>query len=428
MQSITAAAFYTFVFIMFEQLYPRRILKFWIRLLIVAVAAVGMVGIGFIDEPLLNFAYSFASIFTLNLILYKPKGKSFLIYDVILLIIMLLSDVLTGSLLSLVLDIKIDSVLQSEWYRLAGAIMYCIFLFIFFKIYIFFVPKNRIKKIKVQELIFFIVLVCGEILFLRLIDSYVVLTKGTYELTMILLSFLALDLYLAYLLNKLSQGYLLEKQYELVEQQSRLQLEAYRNLSEKYADSRKVIHDVKKHIASLEGLIQTDPQEAIKYKALMEKELNKLLPVFDFDDPILNVVLNSKRLIADKDGIKFNLDIRFSRLDFMTELDRTAIISNLLDNAFEACEELPEDKRFVTFSIIRHNDLILIYTENTFGTLKQESGKFLSTKDKHTGLGLSIVRSAAEKYNGYLSVRTENDKFVAETVIPINDPESKNDK
>lgn len=427
-QIVTAAAFYIFVYAVLEQLFSPRITNLLTRQLIFLAAAAGMIGIGFIGEPLLNAAYSAVSTLLLNLLLYAPANKGFVLYDVIIVIISTISDMLSGFLLSLILNMKIEQLINDEWKLFSIAGMYCILLFSFYRIFSFFIHRRNVKMIRFQELIFFIVLFCGEILFLRFINDYVILSEKTYELAVILLSLLALDLYLAYLLNKLSQGYLLEKQYELVEQQSRLQLEAYRNLSEKYADSRKVIHDVKKHIASLEGLIQTDPQEAIKYKALMEEELNKLLPVFDFDDPILNVVLNSKRLIAEKNSIKFNLDIRFSRLDFMTELDRTAIVSNLLDNAFEACEELPEDKRFVTFSIIRHNDLILIYTENSFGTLKQDGGKFLSTKDKHTGLGLSIVRSAAEKYNGYLSVRTENDKFIAETVIPINGPESKNDK
>lgn len=424
---ITSAAFYAFVYTVLEQLFAARINDTRIKLAAFSAAAVGMIGIGFIGEPLINVAYSFISAAALNLSLYAPTDKRFILYDIIIVIISAISDMLSRFLLSLILNIKIEQLINDEWKLLSIAGMYSILLFSFCQIFNIFIRKRNVKTIRYQELIFFIVLFCGEMLFLRLINEYVVLSEATYELAVILLALLALDLYLAYLLNKLSQSYLLEKQYELVEQQSRLQLEAYQNLSEKYADSRKVIHDVKKHIASLEGLIKTDPQEAIKYKSLMEEELNKLLPVFDFDDPILNVALNSKRLIAEKNGIKFTLDIRFSRLAFLTELDRTAIISNLLDNAFEACEELPKDKRFVHFGIIRRNDILLIYTENSCGALKQSSGTFLTTKDKHTGLGLSIVRSAAEKYNGYLSVKTENDKFIAETVIPISAPQSKTD-
>ncbi len=436
-QIITAAVFYTFVYIVLGRLYSQRTEDIRIRLPIFAAAAAGLAAIGSIGISALSAAYAVLSTVLLNFFLYRTKDKSFVLYDVIIVIFSVISGMLTELLLSAALNMRLDSLNDDMWKLLAVAGMYGILMFFFCRIFLFFIHRRNIKTIRYQELVFFIVLFSGEILLLKFITDNITLygtlfdaafLNGAYELAVILLSLFALDMYLAYLLDKLSQSYLLEKQYELVEQQSRLQLEAYRNLSEKYADSRKVIHDVKKHIASLEGLIQTDPQEAIKYKALMEKELNKLLPVFDFDDPILNVVLNSKRVLAEKNNIKFTLDIRFSRLDFMTELDRTAIVSNLLDNAFEACEELPEDMRFVNFGIIRHNDLILIYTENGYGMLKQDGGNFLSTKDEHSGLGLSIVRSAAEKYNGYLSVRTENDKFIAETVIPINAPQSKNDK
>ena len=46
----------------------------------------------------------------------------------------------------------------------------------------------------------------------------------------ILLTFLALDLYLAYLLRTISKAYQTEKELELVTQQSMLQLNAYNEL------------------------------------------------------------------------------------------------------------------------------------------------------------------------------------------------------
>ena len=50
---------------------------------------------------------------------------------------------------------------------------------------------------------------------------------------------------MAYLFHKISDAYQLETRLSLVTQQSELQLRAYKDLADKYALSRRTIHDVK---------------------------------------------------------------------------------------------------------------------------------------------------------------------------------------
>ena len=68
--------------------------------------------------------------------------------------------------------------------------------------------------------------------------------------------FLVLDLYMAYLLHKISDAYQLETRLSLVTQQSKLQLRAYKDLAE-------------------------------KYKGMMNAELDKLTPEFMCDNDFL---------------------------------------------------------------------------------------------------------------------------------------------
>ena len=98
----------------------------------------------------------------------------------------------------------------------------------------------------------FFVLIIGEIVLFSFLNDMLVASKGSYQIVFILLIFLLLDLYLTYLLQRISKAYRTEKELELVTQQSMLQLNAYRELNAKYNASRRIIHDVKKHINSLE--------------------------------------------------------------------------------------------------------------------------------------------------------------------------------
>ena len=150
------------------------------------------------------------------------------------------------------------------------------------------------------------------------------------------------------------------------------------------------------------------------------------MPRFECDSSILTVVINNKLEAADNMKVDFRVDAEYTQMDFISNLDITAIFSNLLDNAFEACSELPENKRHVWLSITRRNHFIFIYVENTFARVEQDVKKvmFRSTKKGHQGIGMSNIRNACEKYKGNFNAHTENDMFITEILIPIADSNS----
>lgn len=58
--------------------------------------------------------------------------------------------------------------------------------------------------------------------------------------------------------------------------------------------------------------------------------------------------------------------------------------------------------------------------ENSFnGELKQRKSKLISTKNNHDGVGINIVQSTVEKYNGIFSIKHKDNIFKAEITIPI---------
>ena len=423
LQVASAIAFYTVTFFMFEKLYVRKEVEFSKKLLLVSVATVTMVIIGFLEIPILNFVFSICSMLLLNVLLYKPKGKSFIIYDTILLIIMMAVEMISVSLLALTINKELNEVLDNVWYSSAATVMNWIVLFFGFRVFMFLVSDKKITNIKTQEFVFFIVLISSEIFLLHFLNDILVESKVKYELTIILLIFLSLDLYLAYLLYKISESYQTENKLELVTQQSVLQLNAYKELSEKYNASRRIVHDVKKHITSLEGLINSNNStKALGYKNLLNAELEKLVPQFECDNSILSVIVSNKIAIAMEMNVDFKINVEFANIDFISDLDITTIFANLLDNAFEACEELPENERKIWFAVTRHNYFLLICTENTFKNIKlDENHKYKSTKSDHQGVGLTNIRKTVEKYEGNFITHTEDGIFKTEILIQIPD-------
>ncbi|WP_295084988.1 GHKL domain-containing protein [Ruminococcus sp.] len=418
-----AIAINTYAIIVFEKLFSKTKYSFPVKLGIMLVASITWTLVNTLGINLLNLAVSSLILFTLAVIFNRRFSLRVAFFVIIFTVIMCVVEVFTGVILGFILDVPSDAFQTDEALYAANTVLNLIVMLAITKSFIMIVSEKSIYNVRSQELIMFLILIIGEIVLLTALNDFFKRSESRIEIIVVLVIFFAFDLYLTYLLRRIAKIYRTEKELDLVTQQSQLQLNAYKALNEKYNASRRVIHDVKKHLASLDGLINANQaREAEHYKELLTTELNKLMPRFECDNAILTVVINNKLETADKHKIDFKVDAEYTEIDFISNLDITAIFSNLLDNAFEACSELPEEMRNVSLSIKRHNHFVFILMENSFKNVVTDGREqFRSTKLGHQGIGMSNIKSACEKYSGSFNAHTENDQFITEILIPIPD-------
>ena len=91
------------------------------------------------------------------------------------------------------------------------------------------------------------------------------------------------------------------------------------------------------------------------------------------------------------------------------EEDLCVILGNILENAFNASTPVPQNQRRITVAMICQEGTVCIEVKNTFkGELVPDGKSFYSSKEKgRHGIGLSSVRSMAEKYSGDVWLNTE---------------------
>lgn len=68
------------------------------------------------------------------------------------------------------------------------------------------------------------------------------------------------------------------------------------------------------------------------------------------------------------------------------------------------------------------NGFIIINVENSCDSdniFMMEDDRLLSTKENHMGVGLSVVKSLVEKYNGLFNIIRESGKFIVELTLSI---------
>lgn len=228
------------------------------------------------------------------------------------------------------------------------------------------------------------------------------------------------DLYFSYFARFVEENSQLKIKLKLLEQQSTLQYEFYEDQEEKYNESIKILHDVNKHLNLIESLYEAKEHDtAITYA----REIGQMLMPLSLEDytnnPILNVLLNDKKRIACLHSIEFNLEIGAVDLSFMEPIEVTTVFGNLLDNAIEACDMVPNN-RFIDMKLDKYNEFIVInITNRTMPIEKWYLGKPVSRKGKNHGIGLLNVENIIKKYDGSMVLEEVNKKFSCKIIFNL---------
>lgn len=202
--------------------------------------------------------------------------------------------------------------------------------------------------------------------------------------------------------------------------QGEIQSAHYEELNNKYIETQCMVHDIEKHISAIEKLSENyDFKEATQYTEKLRDELKRHKNIFECSNKILSAVMSQKILLAESKGISVETKIEDMPLDFMDETDITSIFANLMDNAIEACDEVP-NKKVISIKMCRINDFLYIDMMNSFsGKIIRNNGKFKSTKAGHKGYGMTSIQMAIEKYDGYMVTEQKGNVFISEIVIPF---------
>lgn len=206
-----------------------------------------------------------------------------------------------------------------------------------------------------------------------------------------------------------------------LKEESRIMEHVLHMQQEKYSLSKETIelinikfHDLKKRLAVSPAL---DAREA--------QELYQTLGIYDMalksGNEALDIVLAEKGLVCERQGIRLECIADGGSLDFMAPADVYSLVGNAIDNAIESVLKVTDPgARFINISIRNSRRMLIVNIENPYeGELRFEDGLPLTTKadkDFH-GFGMKSIQKVVEKYNGFLSITSEDGVFVLNIVF-----------
>lgn len=189
----------------------------------------------------------------------------------------------------------------------------------------------------------------------------------------------------------------------------------YEELEKNQLAVRKLRHDMNNHLSVIGSFLEEkEYDKALSYF----KELNITAAARNrkfCENSLVNAVINAKYNLAQEKKIDCFVNIELDNLLAMDDVSLCTIFANLLDNAIEAAQRVPDrEERRISLKARYTGESLCIEVDNSRnGELKESKSGLLTTKtDKENhGYGLRSVRDVVESYGGRLDITAASDTF-----------------
>ena len=214
---------------------------------------------------------------------------------------------------------------------------------------------------------------------------------------------------------------------QIASQKEKLDMEYLQLLEKKNSSLERMMHDFKNHISSIKALGNT--REAEEYIKNLYGSISEYEYVGKTQNRMLDLILSKYTTMCISAGIEFSAEAYSENLKFMNDFDLSALMNNLLDNAFEAASKTENGKINV---IIKRNESgkRIIDAVNTCAEAPvTRNGKLVSTKSSGVhGIGTKSIKASAEKYGGDCEWMYDEISKTFRTIIVFPAPETENTK
>lgn len=422
MNTVSIMILFLFADKIYPHYYSQKKVRFkYEKYLVIAAASILLAVLHEHEMDIINYVLVVATVNVYNKLFYKTEGYMYILFNVSALLFMLMAEFVSVIMIPLLTHETINEYLEEGNLISSYLINWFVMFAIFEPGYMILKRKNeKLPSITLSGIAVYIILFVFEVIMIGYTTKLASDEKTTTVLILTLCGYTFINLLAAYLIFKTAKNGEIKYENELLQQQSMTQMTLYQDLLEKYEESQGTIHDVKRHLKILSGLIG-DESKARSYLVEFMEETEKMQPQFKSKNAILDVIINHKILQAELKEIEFTVDYSDVDMSFISDMDITIMIANVLDNSYEAVEMLEKNRRQVKLIITSMSNFLLINISNSYNNVDQKpDGKFVTTKKNHSGLGLKNVQKAVEKYDGIYKAEVVEDKFKVKITIPMS--------
>ena len=373
----------------------------------------------YFNIPIANFFFTILYVVSISCLLYKAPIRKILIYSFFLVLFLTFCDIFTVLIWTIIKGKALSAVLSNDLYVSISCLTN---MFLMITLYICFssiLSKESLFIVKIRQTIIIVLFLFFE-LFVEFSFSERVKNRSDGIITMlIIIGFMLLNICVAYFIKEISSAYKSKYDFDIMKKQSEMQLAHFQDIDSKYEKSRRIIHDMKKHMDVITALNNSNKRESIDYAISVEKEMESVFRTFQCSNKMLAIIMSQKINEAESYGIEIITKVEDITLDYISDIDLTSIFANLWDNSIEACKKIDGEKT-IEVVIGKVNEFCMISFDNNYnGEVKSHNNRILSSKPMHNGMGLSIIKHTVNKYKGYINTKYDDRQFLVKIVLPL---------
>lgn len=276
--------------------------------------------------------------------------------------------------------------------------------------------KENINFISIESFISVIMSVLTFIVAIALVKIQIKNNNEDMLIFICILCILLMDIFIIYMVKKLSEDAKDKMQISMLELQLNEQKTLIEDASSISTEIRKAEHDLKHHLLSVLGIIEDgNLSEAQKYlKDLLHEYETSIFKYISIDNSAINSIINLKIGRCHSENIDIKLEIQ-SDFSGFNDVDICVLLANLFDNAIEASAKV--NSPYISVAIRNEKNYLCIMVKNKIDGSVIEKNIFLKTtksdKTNH-GLGLYSISQIVDKYDGIKSYYENNGCFIAD--------------
>lgn len=246
--------------------------------------------------------------------------------------------------------------------------------------------------------------------------------KISYIFLLIAFGLVIMDFLVFYLIHDIVNREAAIQDSRLIQERTKNQMNIYRNMHDTYDRQRKKSHDYKNQLICIQGMLASGKtEETIDYITDLTGNLIKDMDIFHTNHAVVDAVINQKYRHAQLKNITVIMMVNDLSSLTINEEDLVTVLSNILDNGIEACENLTEEKILKLKITIESNQLLISAQNPVIEPVQIVNNKIISTKadGKDHGIGMLNIFAVVAKYRGTYAIQCKNGWFHLTVLIPF---------
>ena len=223
-----------------------------------------------------------------------------------------------------------------------------------------------------------------------------------------------------YLITSLDRASRAEQMIAMLNQSMQLQTHNYLTLERNYKSQRASTHEFKHQLEVIYGLLeQNQVTQAKKYIEQLQTTQTSRIFVVNTGHAVVDAILNEKYHAARNAGIDLQIKVNYLSSLVVETNAIVVLLSNLLDNAIEACQRVDES-RSILCAVLLENDTFFVSIKNTSKPVVIIDGRIETMKEPKSehGFGLAGVERVLLQLKGERAMEYANGWFSFVAEIP----------